>query len=55
MARISKEDVNIFTNDLRREHRANRITDDYNSWVESDQARALAAKLPKDTIIAEGE
>lgn len=27
---------------------------DYNSWVESDKGRKLAASLPKDTILAEG-
>jgi Anp1 len=29
-------------------------TDDYNSWIESDKALKLAAKLPKDTVLAEG-
>jgi hypothetical protein len=28
--------------------------DDYNSWVESDRGRKLAASLDKDDIIAEG-
>jgi len=27
---------------------------DYNSWQESDEGLALAASLPKDTVIAEG-
>ncbi|KAK3377735.1 Anp1-domain-containing protein [Podospora didyma] len=27
---------------------------DYNSWVESDQGRKLASKLPKDVVLAEG-
>ncbi len=31
-----------------------RSTDDYNSWIESDKGRKLAAGLPKDTVLAEG-
>ncbi|MCJ1232233.1 hypothetical protein MMC14_000182 [Varicellaria rhodocarpa] len=27
---------------------------DYNSWIESEQGLALGAKLPKDTVLAEG-
>ena len=27
---------------------------DYNSWIESREGLALAASLPKDTILAEG-
>lgn len=27
---------------------------DYNSWVESDEGRALQATLDKDTVLAEG-
>lgn len=27
---------------------------DYNSWVESDKGRALAKKLSKDIVLAEG-
>lgn len=27
---------------------------DYNSWIESDKARKLAASLDKDTILVEG-
>jgi hypothetical protein len=31
-----------------------RVTVDYNSWIESDQGRKLAASLDKDVILVEG-
>jgi len=36
------------------ENVANGWTVDYNSWIESDKARKLAASLDKDVIIVEG-
>ena len=30
------------------------FTVDYNSWVESDKGRRLAASLDKDVVLAEG-
>lgn len=34
--------------------RANRLQVDYNSWVESNKGRRLAASLSKDVVLAEG-
>lgn len=51
---ISKEDVGglhlVTTYDY-----ADMDPVDYNSWIESDKAKKLAASLDKDTVIVEGE
>lgn len=54
MVVISKEDVSFSPFSMVFVASANCLLVDYNSWIESDKGRKLAASLPKDVVLAEG-
>lgn len=54
MVVISKEDVSFSPFSMVFVASANCSLVDYNSWIESDKGRKLAASLPKDVVLAEG-
>lgn len=54
MALILKDAVRIAEINDGEENALTGVIVDYNSWVESDQGRRLAASLDKDTVLAEG-